>query len=41
VIRIPIDIAFPFFLLEEGYRQFLRSGLGKMVFGTLSGVVND
>ena len=32
---------FPDRLLEEGYTQFLRSGLGKMVFVTLSGVVND
>jgi hypothetical protein len=31
----------PLFLLEEGYRQFLMSGLGEMVFRTLSGLVND
>jgi hypothetical protein len=29
------------FSLEEGYRQFLMSGLGEMVFRTLSGLVND
>jgi hypothetical protein len=28
-------------LLEVGYRQFLMSGLGEMVFRTLSGLVND
>jgi hypothetical protein len=31
----------PLFLLEEGYRQFLMSGLGEMVFRTLRGLVND
>jgi hypothetical protein len=39
--RKPIDIAFPFFLLKEGYRQFLMSGLGEMVLSWLSGLVND
>jgi hypothetical protein len=39
--RKPIDIAFPLFLLEEGYRKFLMTGLGEMVFRTLSGLVND
>ena len=31
----------PLFLLEEGYRQFLMSGLGELVFRTLSGLVNE
>jgi hypothetical protein len=31
----------PLFSLQEGYRQFLMSGLGEMVFRTLSGLVND
>jgi hypothetical protein len=31
----------PLFLLGKGYRQFLMSGLGEMVFRALSGLVND
>ena len=31
----------PLFLLGKRYRQFLMSSLGEMVFGALSGLVND
>ena len=39
--RKVMDIDFPVYLLDEGYRPFLTSRLGRMVFRTLSGLVNN